>query len=81
MNVTTAPHWFGALDTAIGAGQIATGSSMSSTVTTNEQVPVLLQVSVAEQFTVVLPTGKILPLAGVQVTAAGPLQASVAVGA
>ncbi|SRX51511.1 hypothetical protein AEQU1_00005 [Aequorivita sp. CIP111184] len=46
---------------------IATGASLSNTVTLKEHVEVLPSLSVTERFTVVLPTGNILPLAGVAI--------------
>lgn len=49
------------------------------TVTVNEQVPVLLDVSLAEQLTVVVPSEKLDPEAGVQVTVREPSQTSLAV--
>ena len=45
-------------------GQVMTGSSMSTTVTVNEQLVTLLEASVAENATVVAPSGKEEPLAG-----------------
>ena len=57
------------------AGQFAVGFSLSFTVTVNEQVPVLLEASVAVQFTVVVPAANLLPEAGVQETVA-PAQLS-----
>ena len=53
---------------------------MSLTVTVKEHVPVLLDISVAEQFTVVTPFGNVDPDAGVQVTPGDPPQLSVEVG-
>ena len=44
------------------------GGSVSLTVTVKEQALVLPLVSVAVQFTVVVPLGKIEPVTGVQVT-------------
>lgn len=49
------------------------------TVTVNEQLPELPDVSLAEQVTVVTPIGKLEPEAGVQVTDREPSQASLAV--
>jgi hypothetical protein len=48
------------------ARQLAVGFSLSLTVTVNEQVPVLLEASVAVQFTVVVPAAKVEPEAGEQ---------------
>src|SRR5436309_14811289 len=58
----------------------STGASLSVTVTVNAQLPVLLLVSVAVQVTVVGPLGKVLPLAGRQLTVRPASQLSVAVG-
>ena len=63
-NVTTAEHWPAAFGTVIGAGQFATGACVSLTVTVNEHVGPL----VVEQLTVVVPTAKNDPDAGVHVT-------------
>jgi hypothetical protein len=62
--VTTAPHWSGSLHCVMGAGQVIVGASVSCTVTVNEQ----LGPEVVPQVTVVVPTGKEPPEAGVQVT-------------
>jgi hypothetical protein len=61
-------------------GQVIDGGCVSLTVTVNEQLPVLLLVSLAEQFTVVTPVWKVDPDGGLQVTVRGPSQLSVAVG-
>ena len=58
------------------AGQEITGFSPSVTVTSNEQLEVLPEGSVATEVTVVVPTAKKEPLAGVETTEA--LQLSVA---
>ena len=50
-----------------------------ATVTVNEQLPELPEVSLAEQVTVVTPIGKLLPEAGEQVTVRAPSQTSLAV--
>ena len=63
--VTTAVHTFGAVFCVIGAGQVIDGFCVSLTVTVNEQLAVLLDVSVAVQETVVTPFWKVAPLAGV----------------
>src|SRR6266496_3708023 len=63
------------------AGQpLITGASSSLTVTVNVQVE-LLAPSVAVQVTVVVPTAKVAPGFRSQVTATGPAQLSIAVGA
>jgi hypothetical protein len=61
------------------AGQVIAGFSVSLTVTVNEQEAVLPDVSVAVQFTVVVPFGKVEPDAGVQLVVT-PGQLSVVVG-
>jgi len=53
---------------------------LSFTVTVNMQLPVLFDVSLAEQLTVVTPLLKVDPDAGTQVTGREPSQLSVAVG-
>lgn len=62
------------------AGQFNTGLSSSTTVTMNEQLPVLLAASVAEQVTLVVPFWNVEPDGGVQVAASDPSQLSVTVG-
>lgn len=79
-NVTTAVHTFGSVLCVIGAGHVTVGGCMSLTVTVKEHVPVLLDISVAEQFTVVTPFWNVDPAAGVQVTPGDPPQLSLAVG-
>ena len=58
-------------------GQLIIGGSVSLTVTLKEQLAVLPLASVATQFTVVLPLGKVDPLGGAQLTLA-PGQLSLA---
>ena len=55
-------------------GTVTTGGWLSRTVTEKVPWPVLPEVSVAEQLTFVVPSGKVAPEAGEQVTAglAGP---------
>jgi hypothetical protein len=60
------------------AGTVRTGGAVSLTVTVNEAEPLLPCVSVAVQVTVVVPSGNVEPLAGVQVTATTPSMLSVA---
>ena len=62
------------------AGQVMWGASSSSTVTVKEQLALLPAVSVAVQWTVVMPVGKRVPLAGLQPMLA-PEQLSFAVAA
>jgi hypothetical protein len=61
------------------AGTVTTGPVVSVTVTVKEAAPLLAFVSVAVQVTVVAPSGKVDPLAGVQLTVRGPSTRSVAV--
>jgi hypothetical protein len=64
----------------MSAGQAMVGSSASFTVTVKLQVSVLPLVSVAVQTTVVVPTGKNVPLAGLHaIVAPGQLSLAVAV--
>jgi hypothetical protein len=56
------------------------GAWVSLTVTVNEQLAGLPATSLTEQFTVVVPFGKLEPLAGVQVTVPTPEQLSLATG-
>jgi hypothetical protein len=54
------------------AGTVRTGGAVSLTVTVNEAEPVLPRVSVAVQVTVVVPSGNVEPLAGLQLTGRAP---------
>src|SRR6185503_13703554 len=76
VNETTAEHWPGSVFTAMFAGQVSTGGSLSVTVTVKLQLPALSAASVAEQLTVVDPFGKAVPEAGLHVTAPRPGQLS-----
>jgi hypothetical protein len=69
-NVTTAPHWFGSLPLVMFAGQVIVHGFC--TVILNVQLPWLFDVSVTVHVTVVIPTGKHVPDAGVQLTGLGP---------
>jgi hypothetical protein len=60
------------------AGTVMEGGVLSVTVTVNEAEPLLPCVSVAEHMTVVVPSGNIEPLAGVQFTGRAPSTPSVA---
>jgi hypothetical protein len=62
------------------AGQVITGGCVSVIVTVNEHWLVLLAASVATQFTVVMPVGKVEPDGGAQMVVT-PGQLSVAVTA
>jgi hypothetical protein len=78
--VTTASQAPGAVFTTMGAGHVAVGGSVSLTVMVKEQLAVLPLASAAVQFTVVLPLGKVEPLAGAQLMLApGQLSLAVAV--
>jgi hypothetical protein len=59
------------------AGQMATGASVSLTVTLKLQLVVLPEASVAVQLTLLVPLANVLPLVGLQVTVT-PEQLSVA---
>jgi len=61
------------------AGQLTVGAG-AVTITLKLQVPVLPAASVAVQFTVLVPTLKDVPEAGMQTTEVGPWQVPVAVG-
>src|SRR2546425_7936409 len=63
VKVTVAPDALVA-SAVIGAGQLTVGVVVSRTVTANEQVLVLCAASKAVQVPVVLPSAKVLPLAG-----------------
>jgi hypothetical protein len=65
-------------EAVIGVQEIC-GASVSLTLTVNEHIAVLPDVSVAVQVTVVMPTGKNTPGAGEQITLTTP-QPSEAVG-
>jgi hypothetical protein len=78
VNFTTTPVEHEAAFVVIGPGQVTTGFSQSFTVTQNEQVPVFPALSVAEHVTVVFPTLKIEPEAGLQVGVTMPSQMSLA---
>jgi hypothetical protein len=60
------------------AGTVTTGPIVSVTVTVNDVAPLFPFVSVAVHETVVGPSGKVDPLAGVQLTARGPSTTSLA---
>src|SRR5262249_51609328 len=65
--VTTAPAALVA-STVIGAGQVTTGAVVSWIVTANDPAAMFPAASLAEHCTVVVPSEKILPLGGEQVT-------------
>jgi hypothetical protein len=69
-NVTTAPHWFASLFFVMLAGQVIVHGFC--TVILNVQVPWRFDVSVTVHVTVVIPTGKQNPDAGLHTTGFGP---------
>ena len=75
-NVTLLVHNPGLVETDRFAGHVATGASVSLTVTVNAQMFVFPLASVAVQTTVVTPLAKALPLAGTH-TMPSPGQLSV----
>src|SRR5919204_163361 len=77
-NVTLLAHTPGAAFTVRLAGQLITGNCVSFTVTVKLQLLLLPLASVAVLVTVVTPTGKLVPLAGLLDTVT-PGQLSVAV--
>ena len=80
--VTTAPQTPASLLTVIFDGQVATGSSVSFTVTVKEQVAVLPEASVTKKVFVVVPTGKTLPEGSPAVwVVVAPAQLSAPIGA
>jgi hypothetical protein len=68
VNNTFAPHKPESLSTTILAGQKTTGSSLSTTVTVKEQTELFPCASVAVVFTIVVPTVKNEPEAGIDAT-------------
>ena len=60
-------------------GSVSVGAVVSRTVTVKLFVATFARVSGAEQVTVVVASGNVAPLAGVQLAATAPLTASVAV--
>lgn len=58
--------------TVIFAGTVTVGGVVSRTVTVKDALPVLPAASVAEQFTVVVPNGNVLPEGGTQVGVIAP---------
>ena len=79
VKVTIAEHNPTSLDTVISAGQVTTGSSLSSTVTLKVHTLVLPAASVPVTVTSVVPTGNTLPEAGT-LTNVAPAQLSEIVG-
>ena len=67
-----------AASTASRVGTLITGGAMSATVMVIWEVAVYLAASVAVSWTVEVPIGKVLPEAGVAVTATGPSTQSTA---
>ena len=77
---TTAEHCPAAVVVVMFAGHVIVGFWLSTIVTVKVHCPVLLLASVAVQVTVVVPTAKVDPEAGVHVVAPTPGQLSVAAG-
>src|SRR6266850_1219314 len=77
VNVKTAPLAL-VTSTVAFVGTVTTGPVVSVTVTVNDAVLWLPCASVAVQFTVVGPNGKVDPLAGAHVVATAPSNVSVA---
>ena len=77
--MTTAPHWFGLFDVVMLAGHVM--AQPADTVTVKLQLAVFIAAYETEQFTVVAPSGKLEPDAGVHVGAPMPGQLSETVGA
>ena len=77
LKLTTAPHWPLNAATWVSAGQVITGAVVSITVTLKVHVAVLPDESVATLVTVVVPTGKVLPDAGVDTTVAEQLSVAI----
>src|SRR5678815_5672114 len=61
--VTTAPQTLASLFTVVFAGQTIVGAWLSFTVTLKEQVAVLPDASMTRKLLVVVPAGKVAPLA------------------
>ena len=64
--MTTALHCPESVPWVMSLGQTIVGGCASLTVTVKLHVPVWAEVSLAVQLTVVVPTGKLAPLAGLQ---------------
>ena len=77
--MTTAPHWFAAFEAVTFAGHVMAQPAV--TVTLKLQLAVFIAASVTEQLTVVTPSGKLEPDAGVQTGAPTLGQLSETVGA
>ena len=79
LKLTEVPPGFPVL-VVMSLGTLTTGGvvSLIETVTVNEALPVLPCASVALQVTVVVPTGKVLPEAGLQEGVSEPSTTSVA---
>ena len=79
MKLTAASHWPGSAVTTTFVGQVRTGGVVSRTVTVKVAVLVTPKASTATQVTVLVPSGKVLPEGGVQVTGTSGWQTLVAV--
>ena len=78
--VITAEHCPAPAACVMLAGHVIEGACVSLIVTVNEQVAELLDASITEQLTVVVPFGKVEPDGGVHTGVPTPGQLSVAVG-
>ena len=63
VKLTTAVHWPGAVVAFMFVGHVTEGAWASTTVTENAQVEVLPRPSVTRKVLLVVPTGKLAPLA------------------
>lgn len=79
VKLTTAEHCPASLLAVMGDGQVTVGASSSVTVTVKLHCALLPAASVAEQVTVVAPTGKVEPEAGEQTGVIAPSHPSFAV--
>jgi hypothetical protein len=79
--LTTAEHCPGVFPVTIGEGHTIVGACISLTVTVNEQLAVLPDISLTMQPTVVTPFGKVEPLGGLQLGIPTPEQLSETIGA
>jgi len=82
VKITIPEHWPGVFGCVMFAGHATVGACASLIVTVNVHVPSGLfgDPSAAVHVTIVVPTGKVDPDAGTQVTVTGPGQLSVPVG-
>ena len=79
MKLTAAEHFPGSVPRTTLAGQPIAGACVSITITVNEPAAELFEVSLTEQFTVVVPFANSEPDGGVQIGVRAPPQLSPAV--